>query len=84
MSAAGAYIAWGILLGPLHGLTLETRIMWLPAVSYLVFAENQSMRAFGHAGAQPTRMLRLAGVVTALSPLMFGSQTSPRYPELMW
>lgn len=59
-------------LGSLHGLSLETGIIFLPAVLYLLFAENQGYGAFGHLGWNVTILLALVGVVTALPLLLFG------------
>ena len=59
-------------LGSLHGQTLETGILFIPAVIYLVFAENQGFGAFGHQGSTVTLLLAFAGVVTALPLLLFG------------
>jgi chloramphenicol-sensitive protein RarD len=58
-------------LGSLHGLTLETAILFLPAVGFLVFSETQGVGAFGHISTRTTVLLALAGVVTALPLLLF-------------
>lgn len=58
-------------LGALHGLTLETAILFLPALGYLLFAESRGTGAFGHAGWAVTLLLALSGVVTAIPLLMF-------------
>ena len=59
-------------LGALHGLSLETGILFIPAVIYLLYAENQASGAFGHLGITITILLVLVGVVTALPLLLFG------------
>jgi chloramphenicol-sensitive protein RarD len=59
-------------LGSLHGLSLETGILFIPAVIYLLFAESQANGAFGHLGITVTILLVLVGVVTALPLLLFG------------
>jgi chloramphenicol-sensitive protein RarD len=59
-------------LGSLHGLSLETGILFIPAVIYLLHAENQASGAFGHLGITITILLVLVGVVTALPLLLFG------------
>jgi chloramphenicol-sensitive protein RarD len=60
-------------LGALHGLTLETVILFLPALGYLLFAESQGSAAFGHASWGITLLLALAGVVTAIPLLLFSA-----------
>jgi chloramphenicol-sensitive protein RarD len=60
-------------LGALHGLTMETGILFIPAVSYLLYAESQSSGAFGHLGWNNTLLLALSGIVTAIPLLLFAS-----------
>ena len=60
-------------LGSLYGLTLETAILFLPGLAYLLFTEVQGSGAFAHAGWQVTLLLALTGVVTALPLLLFAS-----------
>ncbi len=60
-------------LGSLYGLTLETAILFLPGLAYLLFAETQGSGSFAHAGWQVTLLLALTGVVTALPLLLFAS-----------
>ncbi len=69
-------------LGSLHGLTLETAILFLPAVSYLLFVQSQGTGAFGTNGSQLTIVLALSGVVTAIPLLMFG-EAARRIPLSM-
>lgn len=59
-------------LGSLHGQSLETGILFIPAVIYLFFAESQGFGSFGHQGLSVTLLLAFAGVVTALPLLLFG------------
>jgi len=59
-------------LGALHGLSLETGILFVPAMIYLLYAESQSIGAFGHQGISVTILLAFAGVITALPLLLFG------------
>ncbi len=58
-------------LNALHGLSLETAILFLPALGFLIFEEAQGAGAFGHAGAITTAMLAFAGIVTAVPLLLF-------------
>lgn len=60
-------------LGSLYGLTLETSVVFLPALMYLFYVESQGTGAFGHAGWQVNLLLALSGVVTALPLLMFAT-----------
>jgi chloramphenicol-sensitive protein RarD len=60
-------------LGALHGLTLETAILFLPALGYLLLAESQGSAAFGHTSWSVTLLLALTGVVTAIPLLLFAA-----------
>ena len=60
-------------LGALHGLTLETAILFLPALLYLLYAERQGFGAFGHLSWIENLLLMLVGVVTAIPLLMFAA-----------
>jgi len=59
-------------LGSLHGLSLETSILFIPATIYLFYLEQQGGGAFGHEGITLTFLLVFAGVVTTLPLLLFG------------
>ncbi len=58
-------------LGALEGLSLETAVLFLPALAYLVYLELADAASFGHTGATTSILLALAGVVTALPLLWF-------------
>jgi len=60
-------------LGSLFGLTLETGLVFLPAVGYLLFMESTGQGAFGHAGNVSDLLLVGAGLVTTVPLLMFAS-----------
>jgi len=60
-------------LGSLYSLTLETAILFLPALAYLLLADAQGSGAFAHAGWQVTLLLGLSGIITALPLLLFTS-----------
>jgi len=60
-------------LGALHGLTLETGILFLPAGIFLIYAAQSGSGAFGHLGPVPDLLLVFTGIVTALPLLMFSS-----------
>ena len=58
-------------LGSLHGLSLETGILFIPAVLYLLYAESQAHGSFGNLGWNITLLLAFSGVLTALPLLLF-------------
>jgi chloramphenicol-sensitive protein RarD len=60
-------------LGALHGLTLETAILFLPGLSYLLYLEGSGQGSFGHVGGSTTLLLALAGVITSVPLLMFAT-----------
>ncbi|HEX7974707.1 MAG TPA: EamA family transporter RarD [Anaerolineales bacterium] len=60
-------------LGSLFGLTLETGLILLPALGYLLWQESQSQGAFGHVGLTLNILLALAGLVTSIPLLLFAS-----------
>lgn len=60
-------------LGALHGLTLETGILLLPALAYLLFLEGDGQGAFLHAGTLIDILLIGCGVVTAVPLLLFAA-----------
>ena len=60
-------------LGSLHGLTLETGILFLPALIYLTFSELNGTGAFMHTNNAADLLLFGAGVVTTIPLLMFAS-----------
>lgn len=53
------------------GLTLETGILFIPAVFYLVFVEVSGTAAFLHTGAASDALMIGAGLVTTIPLLMF-------------
>lgn len=61
--------------GPLEsmqGFSLETLVLFLPALGYLVYRDVAGVGAFAHQGAQITLLLVLAGPVTSIPLLLFG------------
>jgi chloramphenicol-sensitive protein RarD len=60
-------------LGALHGLTLETAILFVPMLCYLIFAEVRGEGAFLHTDAITTLLMIGAGVVTVVPLLMFAA-----------
>ncbi|MCX6033709.1 MAG: EamA family transporter RarD [Chloroflexi bacterium] len=60
-------------LGALHGLTLETGILFLPALGFLLYSEFTGAGAFLHSPTLMDVMLVGAGLVTVVPLLMFAS-----------
>jgi chloramphenicol-sensitive protein RarD len=60
-------------LGSLHGLTLETGLLFLPAVGFLVFMEANGQGAFLHSGPTKDLLMVGAGVVTSVPLLLFAA-----------
>ncbi len=58
-------------LEAIQGLTVETGLMFLPALSYLLYLDRRGVGAFGRADATTTLLLGLAGVVTAIPLILF-------------
>ncbi len=60
-------------LGSLYGLTLETGILFLPALAYLGYSEWAGNAAFLHNGLRMDLLLIGAGLVTTVPLLFFAS-----------
>jgi chloramphenicol-sensitive protein RarD len=60
-------------LGSLYGLTLETGILFIPALIYLSYADRIGTGAFLHSSLTTNLLLIGAGVVTTVPLLMFAS-----------
>lgn len=60
-------------LNSLHGLSLETAILFLPALGFLLFAESQGRGAFAHVGWTANLLLGVSGVVTSIPLLLFAT-----------
>ena len=60
-------------LGSLHGLMLETAILFLPALLYLLTLEVRAVGWFSHHGLSQDLLLAAAGLITAVPLLLFGS-----------
>ncbi len=58
-------------LESVQGLTVETGLMFLPALGYLVYLAARGTGSFGQAGAPTTLLLAFAGVATAIPLVMF-------------
>ncbi|NJK93805.1 MAG: EamA family transporter RarD [Bacteroidales bacterium] len=62
-------------LGSLHGLTLETFMLFLPALFYLIFTELSGNGALFHQGIGIDLLLIGTGLVTTIPLLLFASAT---------
>ncbi len=60
-------------LGSLQGLTLETGILFLPALFFLIYANNTGQGAFLHNGLVIDVLLVGTGLMTTVPLLMFAS-----------
>ncbi|HEX6926126.1 MAG TPA: EamA family transporter RarD [Longimicrobiaceae bacterium] len=60
-------------LSSLEGLALETLVLFLPALLYLLYLELEGRASFAHAGATTSLLLALAGAATAIPLLLFAS-----------
>jgi len=60
-------------LGSVYGLTLETSMLFLPALLYLLYAESTGQGAFTHIGPVMDALMVGAGLVTTIPLLMFAS-----------
>ena len=60
-------------LGAIHGLALETALLFLPAAAYLVYLEQVGRGAFLHGSPITDALLIGAGLVTTLPLLLFAS-----------
>lgn len=59
-------------LESMHGFSLETLVLFLPALAYLFYRNASGIGAFVHQGLLVTMLLILAGPVTSIPLLMFG------------
>jgi chloramphenicol-sensitive protein RarD len=60
-------------LGSLYGLTLETGILFLPALAYLFLVQAKGSGAFLNSGTSSDLLIIGAGAVTTIPLLMFAS-----------
>ena len=60
-------------LGSFHSLTLETGIISIPALLYLLYVQFEGNGSFGHSPLHISLLLAISGAVTILPLLMFGS-----------
>ncbi len=68
-------------LDSLEGVSLESAIMFLPALGYLLYLARTGAGAFGAAGPGMTLLLASTGVITAI-PLLFFAAAARRIPMI--
>ncbi len=59
-------------LGAIEGLSLETALVFVPAVGYLIWLQTNSVSSFG-SDSTTTALLALSGVATALPLVLFAA-----------
>jgi len=69
-------------LGSLYGLTLETGLVFIPALGYLIYAQTTGEGSFGHTGLIQDLLMLGSGFVTTIPLLMFAS-AAKRIPLTM-
>lgn len=60
-------------LGSLHGLMLETTLLFIPATVYLIYEGLVGTGSFGNASLPTSLLLAMLGAVTAIPLLLFAS-----------
>jgi chloramphenicol-sensitive protein RarD len=70
--------AYGLLkktapLGAIHGLAIESALLFLPALLYLLYADGTGQGAFVRAGAATSLLMTAAGPVTTIPLLLFAA-----------
>jgi chloramphenicol-sensitive protein RarD len=84
LTLAVSFATYGFLKKKVNGgavetLTVESAILLLPAVGYLVYLESVGGLTFGHLGLGHSLLLMSTGLVTAI-PLLFFAAASTRVP----
>jgi chloramphenicol-sensitive protein RarD len=86
LGLAGSFATYGLLkkqvgphVGALQSLTVETAVIALPALGFLVALEVRGDGQLGHSGVGHGLLLASAGVVTAV-PLIFFAAAARRVP----
>lgn len=78
LALAGSFGLYGLVkklapLGALHGLTVETGVLFLPCLAFLLWAQAAGFGAFGRLGLRADLLMAGAGVVTTVPLLLFAS-----------
>jgi chloramphenicol-sensitive protein RarD len=87
LTLAFSFAFYGLLkkksvLGSLYGLTLETGLLLLPALAYLLYADYAEKGIFLHTNLRTDLLLIGSGAVTAI-PLLLFAQAAQRIPLTM-
>ena len=87
LGLALSFSVYGVLkkkapLGAFEGLTIETAVLFVPAICYVVYLQSAGNGAVGQVDALTHWLLALTGVATAI-PLLFFSAAAQRIP-LTW
>jgi chloramphenicol-sensitive protein RarD len=67
---------------PLPSLTIETGLLFLPALGYLLLLEHQGTATFGHVAIGKDLLLVACGIITAL-PLLWFAAAANRIPLVL-
>ena len=78
LALAFSFGTYGLLkkmapLGAIQGLALETSILFVPAIVYLMYVDRLGTGGFGHAGGVRTLLMVGTGPVTTLPLLLFAA-----------
>ncbi len=86
LGLALSFAAYGLLkkqvgatVGAVQSLTVETAVLFLPALGWLLYLESQGDGRLGHTGVGHGLLLASAGVATAV-PLLFFAAAARRVP----
>ncbi|MES2489892.1 MAG: EamA family transporter RarD [Pseudomonadota bacterium] len=76
LTLAASFGAYGLLrklavVPAVDGLAIESSLLLLPAIGFLLMTESQGLGNFGHASLGTSALLVLSGVVTALPLVLF-------------
>ena len=69
----------GATVGAVESLTVETAVLFVPALAYLVVLDARGDAQFGHSGLGHGLLLASAGIATAV-PLLFFASAARRIP----
>jgi chloramphenicol-sensitive protein RarD len=69
----------GTTVGAVQSLTVETAVLFLPALGWLLYLESTGAGQLGHSGVGHGMLLASAGVATAI-PLLFFAAAARRVP----
>ena len=86
LGLAFSFAAYGLLkkqvgtrVGAVQSLTVETAVLFLPALGFLVLLDVRGDGQLGHSGLGPGLLLASAGIATAV-PLLFFAAAARRVP----